>query len=610
MRLGEKIRNFQQQFPYLLQTLFLIWNAAQKWTLLWCICLCIQGLLPVAVVYLTRSIVDGLVDVMNKGGGWADFQVLLTPIVMMVTVLLVMTALRSAITIVRTAQSLLVEERIISMVHEKAVLLDLSKYESSEFYDQLFRAKSDAAHRPLELVESLGSLLQNSITLLAMSAVLLQYSFWAPAALFVSTFPVLYVVLDHRSRQHRWHQRTTRQERMAWYYDWLITSRENASEVRLFEIGDHFKDAYLVIKRSLRFDIIQMNRSQAIAELISAIFALMVTGLAMGWMVWRVIAGTVTLGDLALFYQAFNQGQQLFRSLLQNIGQIYGSSLFLGDFFDFLKMEPSITSPPHPVPLPDKLIQGISFENVSFGYPLTGKTILENFSLQVEPGKITAIVGVNGAGKSTLVKLLCRLYDPDSGMITVDGINLSDADIADVRNMTTVLFQEPVRYNMTVADNIRLGNISVCGNSTEIEEAARAAGAEDFIAKLPDGYDTQLGRWFPDSTDLSGGEWQRLALARAFLRRSPVIVLDEPTRAMDSWSEIEWLSRFRELADGRTALVITHRFTTAMLADVIHVMDNGKIIESGTHLELLAMDGRYAFSWKRQMKSGSPELEL
>lgn len=603
MSFADTFRNFLRQLPYLFKTFLLIRNAAPGWTAGWIVLLLIQGMLPVAVVYLTRSIVDGLVSILGAGGGWNGLQPLLKPVAMMAAVLLVMAAIRSLLKIVRTAQSLLVEEKITAIVQERSVVLDLSCYESSEYFDRLFRVRNDAAHRPLELVESLGSLLQNGITLAAMAAVLVQYSIWAPAALLISTFPVLYVVLDHRSRHYRWRQKNTLQERRAWYYDWLISSRENAAEIRLFGIGGHFKNAFAQIKENLRRDSIRMIGSEALAELISAVFALLVTGLAMGWMIWRVAAGAVTLGDLALFYQAFNQGQQLLRSLLQNVGQVYGSSLFLADFFDFLRIEPIITTPAVPVALPKTVTRAISFKKVGFRYPFMQENILDGFDLDIEAGKITAIVGANGAGKSTLVKLLCRLYDPESGQITVDDVDIRQADLTEVRRMVTVLFQEPARYNLSVAENIRLGNLAVKKDGKEIMEAAGAAGADQFIERLPDGLDTQLGRWFPDSTDLSGGQWQRLALARAFLRKSPVIVLDEPTSAMDSWSELEWLGTFRELAQGRTVLMITHRFTTAMQADIIHVMDQGRIVESGTHRQLLLLNGRYASSWKRQMGS-------
>lgn len=603
MLLAQKLQAVAAQMPLLAQAVRLIWRAAPGWSMGWLVLLVLQGLLPVFLVYLTRSVVDGLVLVLATEGGREGVKTLLLPLGLMVGVMVLTAVIRTFLDIVRSAQSSLVQDSISTMIQQKSVAIDLSCYESAEYYDKLFRARNDAAFRPLELVESLGSLLQNTITLVAMAAVLLQFGLWAPAALVVSTLPVLYIVLDHRLRQYRWRRDNTISERRAWYWDWLLTSRENAAEVRLFDLGHHFMDSFRGIREQLRRDSFRLHRSQAAAELTAAVFALLVTGLTLGWMVWRVVSGAATLGDLALFYQALNQGQQLLRSLLENVGRMYSSSLFLSDFFDFLKIRPQIGSPAEPLVLPRTLRKGISFEQISFRYPDAARYVLDGFSLELGAGKITAIVGRNGAGKSTLVKLLCRLYDPEQGRVAMDGIDIRQTAVADVRRMVTVLFQDPVRYNLTALENIRLGDRTVPEDDPMLMEAARAAGADAVIARLAEGGSTMLGRWFPDSTDLSGGEWQRLALARAILRDSPVIVLDEPTSAMDSWSEQDWLQRFRNLAQGRTVLIITHRFTTAMQADVIHVMEEGRIVESGSHQKLLAMAGRYASSWRKQMGS-------
>ena len=339
-----------------------------------------------------------------------------------------------------------------------------------------------------------------------------------------------------------------------------------------------------------------------VSELLAAIFSLLITGGAMGWMLWRTVNGQATMGDLALFYQAFNQGQRLMRSLLENVGQMYSSTLFLGDLFDFFGLQPKVTDPEEPVALPELLEDGITFTGVTFSYPESASPVLDQSGLEIGAGRITAIVGANGAGKSTLVKLICRLYDPAAGQVLFDGIDLRDAPVSEVRKMITVLFQDPVRFNATVGENIGMGDLSINEKIDDIESAARASGADAIIARLPDGYDTQLGRWFEGSTDLSGGEWQRIALARAFLRKSPIIILDEPTSSMDSWSEMDWLKRFRKLASGRTAILIAHRFTTAMQADVIHVMDKGRVVESGSHDELVNLDGLYASSWRKQVQ--------
>jgi ATP-binding cassette subfamily B protein len=290
-------------------------------------------------------------------------------------------------------------------------------------------------------------------------------------------------------------------------------------------------------------------------------------------------------------------------TLFENLGEIYSNSLFLSDLFEFLALEPKVTDPIQPVPIPVAVKEGIRFEQVTFHYPGNQRVALTNFDLLIPAGSIIAIVGANGAGKSTLVKLLCRFYDPDKGRVLLDGVDLRRFSLQDLRRKITILFQEPVDYQYSFSENISIGDLSVEKDSGKIERAARAAGADKIIEGLPQGYDTLLGKWFKGGTELSVGEWQRLALARAYWRQAPILVLDEPTSAMDPWAEHDWLQRFRKLAADHTTLIITHRFTTAMYADTIHVMENGSIVESGSHTELLALGGRYAQSWQDQMEN-------
>jgi ATP-binding cassette subfamily B protein len=488
-----------------------------------------------------------------------------------------------------------------TLIHRQSLRADMAFYEWPEFYDHLHRARGEAGYRPVALLENMGSLLQNGITLIAMGLVLVPYGFWLPLVLLVSTLPALYVVLHFTLRQHQWRLRTTPDERRIWYYDWVLTAGETAAEVRLFRLGGHFQKLYQALRQRLRRERLEMAKQQAVAELGASALALMATGGAMAWMIGQALQGRATLGDLALFYQAFQQGQRLMQTLLQNVGQLYANSLFLGNLFEFLALEPRVVDPLHPLPFPNILSKGIRFERVTFRYPGSRRLALEDFNLTIRAGQLVALVGPNGAGKSTLLKLLCRFYDPEAGRITLDGIDLRDLSQEELRGRIAVLFQQPVHYNATVAENIALGDLGR-GRSAEVRAAAHAAGADEIIARLPRAYEQLLGNWFESGTELSGGEWQRIALARAFLRQAPIITLDEPTSALDPWAEADWLARFRTLATGRTAIFITHRFTTAMHADIIHVMDRGRIVESGGHEQLLAQGGRYAESWATQTR--------
>jgi ATP-binding cassette subfamily B protein len=304
---------------------------------------------------------------------------------------------------------------------------------------------------------------------------------------------------------------------------------------------------------------------------------------------------------VALFYQAFQQGQRLMHTLLQDVGLRYANSLFLGNLFEFLALKPGVIDPPCPLPIANRPRNGICFEDVSFRYPGSQRLIVEDFHLAIPAGKLIALVGPNGAGKSTLIRLLCRFYDPEDGRITVAGIDLRDFAQEERRSRIAVLFQQPVHYNATVAENIVLGVLGR-GQGAESRAAANAAGADEIIDRLPRGYEQLLGNWFESGAELSTGEWQRIALARAFLRQTPIIAVDEPTSALDPWAEADWLDRFRALAVSRTAIFITHRFTTAMHADIIHVMAVSRIVESGRHEQLLPGGGRYAASWATQTR--------
>jgi len=593
--LSARLSRATRQLPLFPHALSLVWTAARGWTVAWAALLLASGILPVALVYLTRALVNAVLAAMRPDH---NVRPALIDAALKAAVLLSMEALRGLESWVRTAQAELVRNHISRLVQEKSAAADLGFYETPEFFDHLHRAKNEASTVPLALIENLGGLAQNGVTLIAMAGVLTTFGFWLPVALIASAIPALYVVLHYAVRQYNWSVRRTPDERRAYYYDFVLSSREYAPELRLFGLAPYFRSRFDALRGHLAGERIGLARAQGLAEFAAASAALAISGLSLLWMAARAIRGQATPGDIALFYQAFQQGSGLTRTLLGNIGQIYRNSLYLEGLFEFLELQPQVVSPAGPRRMPAKPSAGISFRDVTFHYPGSARKSLQNFSIDIPAGSIVAIVGENGAGKSTLIKLLCRFYDPDCGAVELAGHNLREFNVDELRSQIAVLFQEPAHYNATVAGNIAPGDLQQEG----IEAAAQAAGADTIAAKLPLGYDHMLGRWFADGAELSVGEWQRIALARAFLRAAPILVLDEPTSAMDPWNEADWLGRFRNLAAGRTTLLVTHRFSTARIADLIAVMADGKVIEQGTHAELLARGGRYAEGWAAQNK--------
>lgn len=582
----------------------MVWQAAPGWTALWAVLILAQGLLPIATVYLTKALVDSLTLAIGQSDNPERFNTALIYLAAMAAVLLATAAFKSIAQWVQTAQSEIVQDYIKDKVHRQAIRLDLAYFESPGYYDKLHRATIDAITKPLTLIQSLGLIAQSCITLIAMIGILSTLSIWLPIILFVSSLPALYVAINYSIKHHRLQIWRTEKFRLAHYYSTKLTDRDSAAEVRLFGLGQYFRSRYSNLRLSLRDEQIALSRRQGIAEFLAALSGLAAMGVTIAWTAASIIRSGGSLGDLAMIYQAFNQGQKLMQALLSNIKQLYTSMLFIENLFAFFELTPDLPEPELPASVPTTFKRAITLENVSFRYPGTEHYSLKNFNLEIPAGKVIAIVGENGAGKSTLIKLLTRLYDPAEGKVCIDGVDAGEIPLDQLRRLFTVMFQSPVHYQQTVADNITIGDWQCDTSDTDIEKAAHGAGADVPINKLPHQYQTVLGKLFGGS-ELSGGEWQRVALARAFLRAAPVIILDEPTSAMDSWAEADWMDRFRYLVQGRTALIITHRFSTAMRADRIHVITQGKIIESGTHQDLLAQQGHYAASWQTQIQQRS-----
>lgn len=592
--MGTRLGRFRTRLGYLPRTFSLVWGSARQWTVAWVALAAVEGVLPVATVYLTRSLVDDIVFATKHRGDGDELVRVLVVAGMLGAVMLISRLIRSAKTWAGEAQAELVREHISKLIHAKSAEADLAFYDSPEFYDHLHRAREEARYRPVLLLENLGSLLQNGITFIAMIAILIPYGLFLPLALLVSTVPALYFVLRSSERRHELARVTTAEERRSWYFDWLLTSGETAQELRLFGLANHFQKTFRGIREGLRTRKLQLAVRQTWSEIATGILSLVVLAVASLRVLLQTLTGKSSLGDLALFYQAFNQGLSLSQALLANVGQLYENTLFLGNLFEFLDFESQVKDPAKPRAVPNVVAREIRFRDVSFRYPGSERFALRNLDMKIASGEIVAIVGPNGSGKSTLLKLLCRFYDPESGTIEVDGTPLTEFSREQLRGRISVLFQTPMRYSDTARENIQYGRI---GDDRLVEETAREAEAASIVERLPQSYDTRLGRWFSDGTELSVGEWQRLALARALYRDAPILILDEPTSAMDPWAELEWARKFREIAAGRTAIVVTHRFTTAMFTDRIFVMQDGQVREEGTHQELLERGGLYAAGW-------------
>jgi ATP-binding cassette subfamily B protein len=588
-----QIAKFFRQLPAGRRALALVWQAARWWTVVWGALLVSQGLIPAGQALLLRTLVNRLVSSPN----WAA---VMPPALGIVILWVAGQLLSSALTWVREVQAAQVQDEVQRLIHLQALRMDLSFFDHPESYDLLYRAQVDAISQPLALLESLGSLVQNGLGFLVLAGILWKYAGWLPMLLVATAVPGLLLVARHILKEHRWHLDHTYQERRSRYLDALITDQRSAAELRLFDLGTYHRKAFECVRDSLRRGMLRLANQGAMAELGAGLLAWAGSLVGLGWMLHQTLDGKVKLGDLLLCFTAFQQGQALLRALLQGAGTIYKSLLFVENLDDFLGVEPAIRSGQIGGPgLPVK--NSIRFERVSFTYPGGGHRALDEFDLEIPEGKVVALVGHNGAGKSTLIKLMCRFYDPDEGRILLDGVDLRELDQEALRRRITVLFQEPVHYHATVRENIGFGDIDRFCDEKRIREAARNAGALEPIERLQEGFETVLGKLF-GGEELSVGEWQRIALARAFFRDAPLVILDEPTSAMDSWAEQDWLSRFRTLVEGKTALMITHRFTTAMHADIIHVIDNGRIAESGTHDQLVAMGRAYAASWAAQMR--------
>lgn len=583
-----------------------VWRAGPGRVIGSAVIMALQGILPLASLYLMKLIVDTVIAAMGAPDPQAAFGRVMVLVVVAGGLALGQAGLRSVSGLMRESLSLKVGDRMYDVLHAKSIDVDLDFYENPQYFDTLHRAQGEGAFRPTQIVNTLIQLGQSSISLLAMAGLLLTFHWIVAVVMVLAAVPGILVRIKFSRVMFGWQMVKTPDERMAAYYNWILTGNVHAKEVRLFGIGPEISGRFNRVRRSLRKEKLSISRRRAMADLLAQVCSFAAVFGMFGVMVWRAVTGAITPGDMVMFYQAFQRGLGALKSVLAGMADLYECNLFLAYLFQFLDVEPNVKDPEKPVPVPRTEREGFCFENVWFGYPNTPAMVLKDTSFCIKPGEVVALVGENGSGKTTIAKLLCRLYDPPQGRVTLEGTSLDRYGIADLRREISVIFQDFVKYNLSAADNIRFGNIDLPGTDmAAVQSAAERAGAHRVIEALPQQYQTILGKIFKDGVELSIGQWQMIALARAFLRDARLIVLDEPTSSLDPKAEYEVFTRFKSLLDNKSALLISHRFSTVRLADRILVLREGRIVEQGEHEVLMRGDGYYAELFRKQIGPAS-----
>ncbi len=585
-------------FTSLPRVLRLVWSTSALLTIGMGILSLLQGFTPALSVWITGLVIDSVV----LGIRIHSASPIWFPVGLQLAIVLVSNLLSTLSNIVQQLLQEKVSNRVQLLILEKADTLDLAFFENPEFYDKMRQAADQSTYQPVSMISQTFSLFQTTVTMLSMIFLLLQLSWWLAIVALIVPIPAFFSSIHYGWRGFQRKRWQSPERRVMDYFNRLMTVDTYNKEIKLFTLGNFFVTQFKRLANKLyEEDKEIIVRRYLINFLWSALTGVANSAIYLYVALQVVLSlGRISLGSLSRYTQAAVQAGQSFQGLLSGISSTYENNLYVNTLFEFLEYKPEIVSPPKPQPLARaKESKGldIEFRNVSFTYP--GKdaethAALKNVSFTIHAGEAIAVVGRNGAGKTTIVKLLTRLYDPDEGEILIDGRNIKEYDLQELRGHVGVIFQDYVTYFLSARENIGVGRVNEIDNQELVSSAAKKSGASEVIEGLAEGYDTMLGRWFNKGTQLSGGEWQKIALARAFIRDAGILVLDEPTSSLDARAEYEVFTHFRTLTGGRTTVFISHRFSTVRLADRIFVIEHGKIIECGSHKELMQLDGHYA----------------
>ena len=582
----------------------LVWEAHHTGTVLMALWTIIGGLLPLAQAYIAKLIVDGVVNSLRAQASPMEGLRVVAPFLLAEFVLVVLQAgvaqARSLTEhILHSRLNLTINTRII----RKSLDLDLAYFENAEYYDKLQNARREADWRGLQIMNGGFYLIQNLLTLASFAVVLFGFNAWLALLLFVATVPAFIAQSNYADLNFRVISWRAPEARRLNYLEYLLTDYDAVKEVKLFALGEPLLGRYASLFWTFLREDQSIAQRRSLASLGWGLLATLTYYGAYFWIVLQTLEADITLGDMTLYLMIFRNSQNTFESIFWGLSEMYENGLFMSNLFAFLELEPKIRATPTPMPPPSSDQRGVEFRGVSFRYEGHDDWALRDVNLTIGPGEKIALVGPNGAGKTTLIKLLARLYDPTEGQILFNGVDLRDLDPGELRRRIGVIFQDFVHYHLAASENIGFGQIEALGDRPRIEASAVKSGAHPVITALPEGYETILGRWFAKGRDLSGGEWQKIALGRAFMRSCDILVLDEPTAALDAENEYQVFQQFRQLTEEKMAILISHRFSTVRMADRIYVLDDGQLREQGTHEELVARDGIYARLFTLQAQS-------